>query len=129
MSFSTVGPTLIHYCLPICGFPNSHDPMQVQLHWGNLQVVLLLLCNVQLCVREDFTEKRTKRGLKKQKKYPHRCLMSSISDGLVICLWLFFMLHLPLFGCLKIPCSLYWFAGHDVKRRTELAGIVSGSKC
>lgn len=45
--------------------------------------------------------------------------MCSILDGLVICLWLFFMLHLPLFGCSKIPCTLYWFDSHDVNRHTE----------
>lgn len=55
--------------------------------------------------------------------------MCSIWDGLVICLRLFFMLHLPLFGCSKIPGTLYWFSRHDVKRRTELVGIVPGSEC
>lgn len=45
--------------------------------------------------------------------------MRSVLDGLVICPRLFFMLHLPLFGC-----ALYWFSSHDVKRHTKLAGIV-----
>lgn len=47
----------------------------------------------------DWKEERGKKKKKKETLQPHRCLMCSILDGLVICLWLFFMLHLPLFGC------------------------------
>lgn len=79
-------------------------------------------------VFEELCCERTQHAVKETEE-PHRCLMRSILDGLVICLWLFFMLHLPLFGCSKIPGTLYWFSRHDVKRRTELVGIVSGSEC
>lgn len=97
----------------------------------NSLLVLLLPCYVQLYVRNNFAEKEQNVQLKNKKTQLslHRCLMCPILDGLVICLWLFFMLHLPLFGCSKIPSTLYWSGGHDVNRHTELAGIVSGSKC
>lgn len=98
--------------------------------------VLLSLCYVQLCVKNNFAEKRTKRAVRKKNNkktpptlYTHRCLMCTILDGLVICFWLFFMLHLPLFGCWKFPWTHYWFSSHDVNCHTKVVGIVPGSEC
>lgn len=56
--------------------------------------------------------------------------MCSILDGLVICLWLFFMLHLPLFGLLEN--SLHTLLVRQPWRKPPHwngRGIVSGSKC
>lgn len=59
-----------------------------------------------------FCRKKIKQ--REKNTHTHRCLMCSILDGLVICLWLFFMLHLLLFGHLKFLGTLYWYGSHDV---------------
>lgn len=108
--------------------PAETDACGPRLHRGtpSLSYCWCVMCS---CVWRPALLKKNKTCRQRRKNtVTHRCLMCSILDGLVICLWLFFMLHLPLFGCLKIPCTLYWFGSHDVNCHTKLAGIVSGSK-
>lgn len=101
---------------------------RLRVRWGTPRYYCC--CAMCSCVwRTTLLEKEQSVQWKKKTLYTHRCLMCTILDGLVICLWLFFMLHLPLFGCWKFPCTLYWFSIHDVNCHTKLVGIVSGSKC
>lgn len=115
---------------PFVGFLNSHEPTRVRSRWGNLQVVLLLLCNVLLCAREGFAKKEQNAVWKREKKVPTQMFNE---------LHFRWTGHLPLV-ILYAPSAFIWLLENSLLTllvcrpwrkapHTNRSGIVSGSKC